>query len=54
MPIINEQPLIPEPGVAVGVPRELLEFLLATGVAEYHLVSGSRRDRSELGAAGES
>src|SRR5438105_9548603 len=36
--------------LALGVPCEHRELLLAAGVAEYHLMSGSREDRSELAA----
>jgi hypothetical protein len=38
------------PRLALGVPCEHLELLLAAGVAEYHLMSGSRKDCSELAA----
>src|SRR5262249_47014215 len=38
------------PRVAFCIPRELLELVLAAGIAEHHLMPGSRKDRSELAA----
>src|SRR5262249_46221578 len=38
------------PRLALGLPGEPLELLLAVGVAEYHLMPDSRKDGSELAA----
>ena len=38
------------PRLALGLPCEPLELLFAAGVAEYHLMSGSREKRPEFAA----